>query len=223
MKTVAVVIVSLALLHPCAHPSGAAPARHAGKAATAGKKPKPARVSRTAAQSRTVVDAVLNGAIDQVWTHADYYWHEGRYEDHVSICRFMMRADPSFTESYSSGGWLLENLGRNDEALAVYRAAARAVPTNWRPLHDLGYFYYQQKRYPEAIETLEKAVGLSPPAFVWHILAHSYEKSGDRTRSIATWRRCLKLFPEDGAAGHNLRRLEEGERPESTSADDGSG
>lgn len=162
----------------------------------------------------------MEEAIDTVWTHADYYWHEGRYEDHVAICRFMMRADPSFAEAYSSGGWLLENLGRKDEALAVYLEGVRAVPNDWRPLHDLGYFYFQQKRYPEAIETLEKAVGLQPPAFVWHVLAHSYEKAGDKARSIATWRRCLELHPSDGAAGHNLRRLEEPDATETPPADD---
>jgi tetratricopeptide (TPR) repeat protein len=139
----------------------------------------------------------------------------------VAICRFMMRADPAFPESYSAGGWLLENLGRKDEALVVYREGVRAVPNDWRPLHDLGYFYFQQKRYPEAIETLEKAASHKPPAFVWHVLAHSFEKSGNVARSIATWRRCLELYPDDGAAGHNLRRLEGRPDAETAAADGG--
>ena len=51
------------------------------------------------------------------------------------------------------------------------------VPNDWHTQHDLGYFYYQHKRYADAIDSLKKAVTLDPPAYVWHILAHSYEKS----------------------------------------------
>jgi tetratricopeptide (TPR) repeat protein len=194
-------------------PAGAAPVAKKAQASAAKAPP------RSAAQSKALVQHLLDEIVTTVWTHADYYWHEGRYEDHVAICRFMMRADPSFPEAYSSGGWLLENLGRDDEALVIYRAGVQAVPNDWRPLHDLGYFYHKQKRYPEAIENLEKAVALKPPAFVWHVLAHSYEKSGNVARSIATWRRCLELYPEDGAAGHNLRRLEGGRDAETAGAD----
>jgi tetratricopeptide (TPR) repeat protein len=168
---------------------------------------------RSAAQSQAVVGRVLGDVTDLVWTHGDYYWHEGRYEDQVAICRLVRSLDPGYAEAYSSGAWLLENLGRDDEALALYREGARAVPNDWHPHHDLGYFYYQHKRYPEAIESLKKAVALGPPAYVWHMLAHSYDRSGDREQAIATWRRCLKLYPDDGAAQANLRRLEERSPP----------
>jgi tetratricopeptide (TPR) repeat protein len=181
-------------------------------ASSAGAAVKSAR--RSAAQSQAVVSRVLDEVTDLVWTHGDYYWHEGRYEDQVGICRLVRSLDPGYAEAYSSGAWLLENLGRDDEALALYREGARAVPNDWHTHHDLGYFYYQHKRYPEAIESLKKAVALGPPAFVWHILAHSYNKSGDREQAIATWRRCLKLYPDDGAAQANLRRLEERSPPD---------
>lgn len=200
-------------------PAAAAPAAR-GKASARHVAARSKALPRTAAQSRAAVAQIGDAIVSAVWSHADYYWHEGRYEDHVAICRFMMRADPTFPEAYSAGGWLLENLGRNDEALAIYRAGARALPDDWRVLHDLGYFYHQQKRYPEAIEVVEKAVALKPPAFVWHVLAHSYEKSGNVSRSIATWRRCLELHPADGAAGHNLRRLEGRRDSESAGARD---
>jgi tetratricopeptide (TPR) repeat protein len=173
---------------------------------------------RTPAQSQAVAARVLGDVTDLIWTHGDYYWHEGRYEDQVALCRLVRRLDPGFAEAYSSGAWLLENLGRDDDALQLYREGARAVPNDWHPHHDLGYFYYQHKQYPEAIESLKKAVALGPPAFVWHILAHSYDKSGDRDRAIATWRRCLELYPEDGAAKSNLRRLEERSPPADSAA-----
>jgi tetratricopeptide (TPR) repeat protein len=210
------VILGLIVLMAPGRPAAAG--THVTKRKQGALKAAPAKTpARSAGQSQAAVQQILENIVTSIWTHADYYWHEGRYEDHVAICRFMMRADPGFPESYSAGGWLLENLGRNDEALAVYREGARRLPNDWRPLHDLGYFYFKQQRYPEAIETLQKATTLQPPTFVWHVLAHSYEKSGDIARSVETWRRCLELHPNDGAAGHNLRRLE-GQR-ESDSAD----
>jgi tetratricopeptide (TPR) repeat protein len=178
------------------------------------------KVTRTPVQSRALVDRIVTEIGEQVWTHGDYYWHEGRYEDQVAICRLVSCFDPGYAEAYSSGGWLLENLGRYDDALLVYEEGVRKVPNDWRPLHDLGYFHYQRKRYPQAVEYLEKAVKQNPPSFVWHVLAHSYEKSGNREQSIATWRECVERFPEDGAAQHNLRRMEGPAEPADSAASD---
>jgi tetratricopeptide (TPR) repeat protein len=177
------------------------------------------QAKRTAAQSQALVHRVLDTVASQIWEHGDYYWHEGRYEDQAALCMLLTRIDPGFAEAYSSGGWLYENLGRKDEALAVYRAAVVAVPNKWQPLHDLGYFYYQEKRYREAADTLEKAVKLKPEPFVWHIYAHAHEKLGDRERSIAIWQECIALHPNDGAAKHNLRRLTEPSAPPSSPGD----
>jgi tetratricopeptide (TPR) repeat protein len=214
-------LIALMLLLTAAPSSAAArpkarPAPRAKRLAPAAEHQAPRtahRVRRTAAQSQALMHNILDNVATQIWDHGDYYWHEGRYEDQAALCMLLTRLDPGFGEAYSSGGWLYENLGRKDEALAVYRAAVLAIPNDWRPWHDLGYFYFQEKRYREAADTLEKAVKLKPEPFVWHIYAHAHEKLGDRERSIAIWQECIALHPNDGAAKHNLRRLTERNAP----------
>ena len=46
---------------------------------------------------------------------------------------------------YGTAGWLLESLGRDKEALALYRQAAAVAPERWETHQDLGMYYYQHK------------------------------------------------------------------------------
>src|SRR5260370_1048074 len=101
-------------------------------------------------QAPAQVDAILDKMVDRLWDRADWYWHEGRYEERVAVDRLIIRMDSGFIEPYGTAGWLLESLGRNQEALALYRQAVAAVPDRWETHQDLGMYYYQQKDNPTA-------------------------------------------------------------------------
>src|SRR5438105_3266081 len=65
--------------------------------------------------------AILDDVADRLWDRGDFYWHEGRYEERVALDRLVIRVQPRFIEPYGTAGWLLESLGRKNEALAMYR------------------------------------------------------------------------------------------------------
>jgi tetratricopeptide (TPR) repeat protein len=173
--------------------------------------PRPAQPrvhAQPSAKPPAQVDAILDDVVDRLWTRGDWYWHEGRYEERVALDRLVIRMEPRFAEAYGTAGWLLESLGRDQEALALYRQAVAAVPDRWETHEDLGMFHYQHKEYEAAAAAFKQATQQpGAPAYSWKMLAHSYERIGDLERSVAAWEEAGRVAPDDGAVAVNLRRV----------------
>ena len=69
------------------------------------------------------------------------------------------------------------------------------------------------ERFPEAISNLEKATMLGAPYTVWHLLAHSYELSGDANEALNIWIMLESVEPETNVPGIQIERIESGGRP----------
>jgi tetratricopeptide (TPR) repeat protein len=187
-----------------AAPGGAARAAHATRTSHGARASRASHPVKAPAQ----VDAILDNVVDRLWDRADWYWHEGRYEERVAVDRLIIRMDPHFIEPYGTAGWLLESLGRNQEALALYRQAVAAVPDRWETHQDLGMYYYQHKEYPAAVEEFRRATQQpGPPAFVWKMLAHAYERSGALEQAVSAWEAAARVAPNDPAIPVNLNRI----------------
>ena len=156
------------------------------------------------------VEEILDDVVDRLWDRADWYWHEGRYEERVAVDRLIIRMEPGFIEPYGTAGWLLESLGRNQEALALYRQAVATVPNRWETHQDLAMYYYEQKDYPAAAREFGAATRQrEAPTYVWKMLAHAYEHAGALEQAVATWEGVARMTPNDPAVGVNLRRVRE--------------
>lgn len=160
------------------------------------------------ASSATQVQGVLDEVVDRLWTRADWYWHEGRYEERVAVDRLILTMQPRFVEAYGTAGWLLESLGREAEALALYRQGVAVAPERWDTHHDLAMYYYQHKDYASAAEAFRNATQQSgAPPYVWKMRAHALERSGKLAEAVAAWEAAGKIAPNDGAVWSNLRRI----------------
>jgi hypothetical protein len=75
--------------------------------------------------------------------------------------------------------------GRTAEAEAGFQKAIRMEPRSGRPLDALGQFYVEQKRYPEAVATLQSATSAAPDEkeFRFHY-AIALAKSGQIEQAI---------------------------------------
>jgi tetratricopeptide (TPR) repeat protein len=154
------------------------------------------------------VDAIVDNVVDRLWDRADWYWHEGRYEERVAVDRLIIRMDPHFIEPYGTAGWLLESLGRDQEALELYRQAVAAVPTRWETHHDLGMYYYQHKDFTSATTEFQQATQQpGAPEYVWKMLAHAYERSGALEQAVSAWEAAARVAPNDPAIAVNLSRV----------------
>ena len=117
--------------------------------------------------------------------------------------------EPHFIEPYGTAAWLLESLGRDHEALALYRQAVTTVPERWETHQDLGMFYYQHKDYPAAAGEFRAATKKpGAPSYVWKLLGHACEHAGDLEQAVAAWKGAARVAPNDPAIAVNLQRLQ---------------
>ena len=71
--------------------------------------------------------------------------------------------DPTSGEALLTKGRVLQDLGRNPEAMNALEAACAALPGAYVPRFELGAFYARLGRVPDALERLREARDLGPP------------------------------------------------------------
>ena len=165
----------------------------------------PAGAAPTAAQQKIQAAGIVSGVVDQLWTQTDTYWHAGDYPRIVALDRIITEADPKFLEAYSNGGWLMDSLGRTQDAEAYYTLGTRNNPHAEYAYWNLGFFYFNTPHnYPAAARAFRHAVQ-QPDADLkdWKMLAHSYEKSGQWDLAVSTWQQIRARYPH----GLNVDRL----------------
>jgi protein O-GlcNAc transferase len=111
--------------------------------------------------------------------------------------------------------------GRLDEAEQAYRRILADQPNNPDALHLSGVIYYQRKQYPEAIESISRAIALGnrTPEYR-NNLGNVYLAQGKVAEAEACYRKALKLNPKYSDAHNNLGNAlkEQGKRQEAVNS-----
>jgi Flp pilus assembly protein TadD len=122
----------------------------------------------------------------------------GDYQESVKHYRQALSLDPRnpiFLEELGNG---LHQLKRMDEAIETLHEARAVSPTRPRPYALLGMIHYRQRRYPEAVAELQRAVSLGGRD--WHTLGwlcHAYEANLQFDQSTNCWRSFTARFPDE--------------------------
>jgi tetratricopeptide (TPR) repeat protein len=151
----------------------------------------------TEAQQQIQVGGIVAGVVDKLWSQTDVYWHTGDYPRSAAVDRIITEADPQFLEAYSNGGWLMDSLGRTQDAEAYYTLGTRNNPHAEYAYWNLGFFYFNSTHdYPAAARAFRHAVQ-QPDADLqdWKMLAHSYEKAHDWDTAVSTWQQTRARYP----------------------------
>lgn len=157
-----------------------------------------------AAQANAIADAV----VEQLVQYSDLHWHKGEYCHIVNLDKMIVTAQPDNVDAYGNAGWLLWSMNRDAEAIALYDQGLKANPKSYYMFDELGFYYYNRKKdFAKAVKYLEQAAARDDvkPATL-HLLAHSYEKTGNLKLSLKTWERAKKI-PGDMAAKTNYERV----------------
>jgi tetratricopeptide (TPR) repeat protein len=150
---------------------------------------------------------------DGLWHANDHYWHEGDYERCIATLKLITQVDPHDTEAWSDGSWLMWNQNRIDEAEA-FLIEGIALNRDVDDLYfDLGLFYYNAKRFPEAINQFETALAISPDWRTWHMLAHAYEHAGIKSEALNIWLMMEPFEPDSPVPGMQIDRIMAGLAP----------
>ena len=164
----------------------------------------------SAAQQQVQANGIVSGVVDTLWNQTDTYWHGGDYPRIVALDRIITEADPQFLEAYSTGGWLMDSLGRTQDAEAYYTLGTRNNPHAEYAYWNLGFFYFGTAHdYPAAARAFRLAVQ-QPDADLhdWKMLAHSYEKAGQWDTAVETWQQIRARYPHDLSVDRLLAEAE---------------
>lgn len=163
------------------------------------------------ASSPIQVEGVVAGVVDRLWRQTDEYWHGGDYPRIVALDRVITEADPQFLEAYSAGGWLMDSLGRTQDAEAFYKLGVARNPHAAYAYWNLGFFYFNTtKDYAQAarvfqMDTRQAGADLND----WKMRAHAEEKAGQWNQAVATWHTIKAKYPNGLAVDRLLRESEQ--------------
>ncbi len=156
-----------------------------------------AEAAPTAAQQQIQAGGIVSGVVTRLWDQTDVLWHLGDYPRIVAVDRIITEADPKFLEAYSNGGWLMDSMGRTQDAEAYYTLGTRNNPRAEYAYWNLGFFYFNTPHdYPAAARAFRSAVR-QPGADLndWKMLAHSYEKAQEWDLAVSTWQQTRARYP----------------------------
>lgn len=139
-----------------------------------------------------------------LWVRADEFFHSGDYEAIIPLVRIITWLDPHQIDVYSTGSWHLAYNFVDSHQRADHRYMAPAIklieegiennPTTHDLYTDLGFtiYFLKTQEFDKSVVWLKRSVGHKPPNYVYHLLAHAYEKEGKIDDALQVWKENLK-------------------------------
>ena len=137
------------------------------------------------------------------------YERTGRWEEAEADFRFSLSLSPGQPLVLNYLGYSLADMGvKLDEARAMVESAVERRPNDGFILDSLGWVFYRQGLYEEAVTTLERAAELDPaePVINDH-LGDAYWMVDRKREADAQWRRALTFGAEEKDANRIRRKL----------------
>lgn len=157
-----------------------------------------------------VADAVLAGALNELFEQTDEHFHEGEYNHCINLYAIIVQGDPHNVEAYANSAFLLWSSMRNTEAISVLKQGIAANPNTYYMYDELGAHYLIHLRDAKsALPYCEQAVKFKSPFTTWHNLAFCYEKTGQWTKAVAAWEKAAEFQDVDpGVHSRTLQLLQ---------------
>lgn len=162
------------------------------------------------AQEPSRLEAICQAMDDRMVTQNDAWFGEGDFPRCIQTLRFRVIFRPNDYEAVTDLGWMYGNVQDEKSELATYERYAKSNSKDPDAPFPAANFYFNKKRYAETIRLLGPSLAGKPHPNSYRLLAHSYDRSGDKAAAIRVWEQYLARFPEDAAAKKNLERLKKG-------------
>jgi tetratricopeptide (TPR) repeat protein len=129
---------------------------------------------------------------------AVFYEKVGRINDTIVTLRDVIKRDPKHAAALNYLGYMYAERNENlKESESLIRRALDEKPDNGYYLDSLGWVYYQQKRFKEAVVTLERSMQLTAnDATVAEHLGDAYYASGDESKALVAYQIAIDSIKE---------------------------
>ena len=131
------------------------------------------------------------------------------FEEAVSLYKESIAAHPT-AEAYTFLGWTYSFMGRLDDAIEECHKAIAQDPDFGNPYNDIGAYLIEKGELDEAITWFQKAMQAKryeSPAYPHLNLGRVYERKGNWTEAIESYKKALALDPKYTIARRALGRL----------------
>jgi len=144
---------------------------------------------------------------DMLWMKTEDYWHVGRWDEAIRLCRQIIQVDPHFVEAYTGAAYLLYSMDKDEEAMELFRAGIAANAKSYDLPHEFGMYYWYRHKWDLAAEQFGKSVELGATRAMQHMLPNALERGGRLEEALMEWQGILKRFPGDPVAKRRIEQL----------------
>lgn len=143
------------------------------------------------AEGISQLEYLLIKAVNRWYVEEDY---EGALEEY----RIIREIYPDTMQAYNNPGVILRNLGRQDEAIAMFEKAAEVAPRNSIPLANLWWTHLTFRKDPISAEAAaRRVVALAPEIAVHHHwLGYALAAQGRFDEAVEAYKKVLSLEPQ---------------------------
>lgn len=134
---------------------------------------------------------------------------KGELEEAVDLYKQSIATHPT-AEGYTFLGWTYSFMGRIDDAIEECHKAIAQDPDFGNPYNDIGAYLIEKGEFEEAITWFQKAMQAKryeSPAYPHLNLGRVYERMGNWTEAIESYKKALTLDPNYALARRALGRL----------------
>jgi tetratricopeptide (TPR) repeat protein len=169
--------------------------------------PYPSRQTDTPAPASG--DGLWEQVADTLSSGVDYWWHKGDYDQCCQVLDQTLFFSPHRVDDYGNAAWLQWSMGRDAVAIRELERGLALNPDDWLAHFNLGFHYWNTKRYALALPYLQYAGAHCDSWFEpQHVYAHDLEALGRRQDAVKAWQDALRRFPHDPTAQQNLTRVQ---------------
>ena len=120
---------------------------------------------------------------------------EGDFESALDYADILIKIDPHSSNAYLVKGWILDNLGRNQQALESFEYALELMPSNLQASQGVAS-QYGKTDVKKALAYLDRAMADFPDedGFVAE-KARLLKKNGDHEGALAMWDKAMEIDP----------------------------
>ena len=141
-----------------------------------------------------------------------YFWYaaacerDGQFTKAETLFDKCLELDPEHAEAYNYLAYMWAEKGiKLDQAFKYVSKALKINPNSGAFLDTLGWIYYRNEQYKEALEQINHAAEIIPddPTILDH-LGDVFDKLGDEQQALPHWKRSFLMDPDNTKVGEKL-------------------